>query len=101
MNPKGGLYPLPTQPTTATLETRRITTRRRSNSRLSADRSSNIRRDKRVGALYKQRVCSEAVPCPKPGKNKWRLICDLRHMNDYCVRKRLKMETLLTAFLLV
>jgi hypothetical protein len=31
----------------------------------------------------------------KPGVNQWRLICDLRPLNKYCVRKRLKMETLL------
>jgi hypothetical protein len=31
---------------------------------------------------------------PKAGKKLWRLICDLRHMDDYYPRKRLKMETL-------
>jgi hypothetical protein len=32
---------------------------------------------------------------PKPGVNHWQLICDLRPLNKYCVRKRLKMETIL------
>jgi hypothetical protein len=32
---------------------------------------------------------------PKPGVSRWRLICDLRPLNKYRVRKRLKMETLL------
>eukprot|EP00873_Tetraselmis_striata_P018382 jgi/Tetstr1/438646/TSEL_027197.t1 len=32
---------------------------------------------------------------PKPGVNQWRCIIDLRVLNSYCVRKRLKMETLL------
>eukprot|EP00873_Tetraselmis_striata_P010122 jgi/Tetstr1/430386/TSEL_020196.t1 len=32
---------------------------------------------------------------PKPGVNQWRCIIDLRMLNSYCVRKRLKMETLL------
>eukprot|EP00873_Tetraselmis_striata_P001327 jgi/Tetstr1/421591/TSEL_012535.t1 len=32
---------------------------------------------------------------PKPGVNQWRCTIDLRVLNSYCVRKRLKMETLL------
>eukprot|EP00873_Tetraselmis_striata_P038201 jgi/Tetstr1/458465/TSEL_004320.t1 len=32
---------------------------------------------------------------PKPGVNQWRCIIDLRVLNSYYVRKRLKMETLL------
>eukprot|EP00873_Tetraselmis_striata_P038086 jgi/Tetstr1/458350/TSEL_044789.t1 len=32
---------------------------------------------------------------PKPGVNQWRCIIDLRVLNSYCVRKRLKMEILL------
>eukprot|EP00873_Tetraselmis_striata_P013528 jgi/Tetstr1/433792/TSEL_002418.t1 len=32
---------------------------------------------------------------PKPGVNQWRCIIDLRVLNSYCVRKRVKMETLL------
>eukprot|EP00873_Tetraselmis_striata_P027757 jgi/Tetstr1/448021/TSEL_035322.t1 len=32
---------------------------------------------------------------PKPGVNQWRCVIDLRVLNSYCVRKRLKMETLL------
>jgi hypothetical protein len=32
---------------------------------------------------------------PKPGNKQWRLIYDLRPLNKYCVRKRLRMETLL------
>eukprot|EP00873_Tetraselmis_striata_P025467 jgi/Tetstr1/445731/TSEL_033379.t1 len=32
---------------------------------------------------------------PKPGVNQWRCIIDLRVLDSYCVRKRLKMETLL------
>eukprot|EP00873_Tetraselmis_striata_P012485 jgi/Tetstr1/432749/TSEL_022115.t1 len=32
---------------------------------------------------------------PKPGVNQWRCIIDLRVLNSYCVRKPLKMETLL------
>jgi hypothetical protein len=31
----------------------------------------------------------------KPSVNQWRLMCDLRPLNKYSVRKRLKMETLL------
>jgi hypothetical protein len=31
---------------------------------------------------------------PKPCVNQWRLICDLRPLNKYNVRKRLKMEVL-------
>jgi hypothetical protein len=31
---------------------------------------------------------------PKPGVKQWRLICDPRPLNKYCVRKRLKMKTL-------
>eukprot|EP00873_Tetraselmis_striata_P019320 jgi/Tetstr1/439584/TSEL_028011.t1 len=34
---------------------------------------------------------------PKSGVNQWRCIIDLRVLNSYCVRKRLKMETLLGA----
>eukprot|EP00873_Tetraselmis_striata_P018672 jgi/Tetstr1/438936/TSEL_002953.t1 len=32
---------------------------------------------------------------PKPGVNHWRCIINLRVLNSYCVRKRLKMETLM------
>eukprot|EP00873_Tetraselmis_striata_P026276 jgi/Tetstr1/446540/TSEL_034065.t1 len=32
---------------------------------------------------------------PKPGVNQWGCIIDLRVLNSYCVRKRLKMETML------
>eukprot|EP00873_Tetraselmis_striata_P009546 jgi/Tetstr1/429810/TSEL_019677.t1 len=32
---------------------------------------------------------------PKPGVNQGRCIIDLRVLNSYCVRKRLKIETLL------
>jgi hypothetical protein len=32
---------------------------------------------------------------PKPGKNHWRLIYDLRHIIDYCTRKHINMVTLL------
>ena len=32
---------------------------------------------------------------PKPGVNQWRCIIDLRVLNKWCVRKRLKMESLL------
>eukprot|EP00873_Tetraselmis_striata_P035598 jgi/Tetstr1/455862/TSEL_042651.t1 len=32
---------------------------------------------------------------PKPGVNQWRCITDLRVLNSYCERKRLKLETLL------
>jgi hypothetical protein len=31
----------------------------------------------------------------KPGKNQWRFIVDLRHLNSFCVIKRLRMESLL------
>jgi hypothetical protein len=31
----------------------------------------------------------------KPGNNQWRFIVDLRHMNIFCVIKRLRMESLL------
>eukprot|EP00873_Tetraselmis_striata_P019110 jgi/Tetstr1/439374/TSEL_027809.t1 len=37
---------------------------------------------------------SGAFLVPKHG-GKWRLIFDLRHLNSYCVRKRIRMETLL------
>jgi hypothetical protein len=43
--------------------------------------------------------CSDYVSIPflvpTPGNSKWRLICDLRPINKYCVRKRLTIETLL------
>eukprot|EP00873_Tetraselmis_striata_P028203 jgi/Tetstr1/448467/TSEL_035735.t1 len=38
---------------------------------------------------------------PQPGVNQWRCIIDLRVLNSYCVRKRLKMETLLGATRLI
>jgi hypothetical protein len=41
------------------------------------------------------RVVSRLFLDPKPGKNQWRLICDLRLLNDYCTNERLKVETLL------
>jgi hypothetical protein len=31
----------------------------------------------------------------KPGNNQWRFIVDLRHLNNFCVIKRLRMESLL------
>jgi hypothetical protein len=31
----------------------------------------------------------------KAGKNQWRFIVDLRHVDSFCVRKRLRMESLL------
>jgi hypothetical protein len=31
----------------------------------------------------------------KPGNNQWRFIVNQRHLNNFCVRKRLRMESLL------
>jgi hypothetical protein len=48
---------------------------------------------------WKPSTCSDYVfrlfLVPKPGDNPRRLICDLRPVSKYCVRKRLKMETLM------
>jgi hypothetical protein len=44
-------------------------------------------------------TCSDYVSrlflVQKPGVNHWRLICDLRPLNKFCVRMQLKMKTLL------
>jgi hypothetical protein len=48
-----------------------------------------------MGVLYLRRLRFHILfLVRKPGVNQWRLICDLRPLNKYCVRKRLKMETL-------
>eukprot|EP00873_Tetraselmis_striata_P014953 jgi/Tetstr1/435217/TSEL_024136.t1 len=39
--------------------------------------------------------CTDSFLAPKPGVNQWRCIIDLRVLNSSCVRKWLKMETLL------
>eukprot|EP00873_Tetraselmis_striata_P019837 jgi/Tetstr1/440101/TSEL_028459.t1 len=38
---------------------------------------------------------SRAFFVPKPGDNQWRFIIDLRVLNTFCARKRLRMETLM------
>eukprot|EP00873_Tetraselmis_striata_P006615 jgi/Tetstr1/426879/TSEL_017092.t1 len=38
---------------------------------------------------------SRAFFVPKPGDNQWRFIIDLRGLNTFCARKRLRMETLM------
>jgi hypothetical protein len=38
---------------------------------------------------------SKLILFARPGINKWRFIVDLRHLNNLCVRKRLRMELLL------
>ncbi|KAK3265932.1 hypothetical protein CYMTET_25408 [Cymbomonas tetramitiformis] len=37
---------------------------------------------------------SRAFFVPKPGTNKWRLVVDFRWLNQWCVKNRVKMETL-------
>ncbi|KAK3233099.1 hypothetical protein CYMTET_56584 [Cymbomonas tetramitiformis] len=37
---------------------------------------------------------SRAFLVPKPGTNKWRLVVDFRWLNQWCVKNRVKMETL-------
>ncbi|KAK3248780.1 hypothetical protein CYMTET_41757 [Cymbomonas tetramitiformis] len=37
---------------------------------------------------------SRAFLVPKPGMNKWRLVVDFRWLNPWCVKNRVKMETL-------
>ncbi|KAK3277991.1 hypothetical protein CYMTET_14039 [Cymbomonas tetramitiformis] len=38
--------------------------------------------------------CYAAAAVPKPGTNKWRLVVDFRWLNQWCVKNRVKMETL-------
>jgi hypothetical protein len=53
LDPGGGLYPFPTQPTTTTLHPRRIITRRHTGAtRVCRRGTTNIRRDMSVGTLY-------------------------------------------------
>eukprot|EP00873_Tetraselmis_striata_P024722 jgi/Tetstr1/444986/TSEL_032795.t1 len=40
-------------------------------------------------------VMSRAFFVPKPRDNQWRFIIDLRLLNTYCARKRLRLETLM------
>jgi hypothetical protein len=37
---------------------------------------------------------SKAFLVPKLGTNKWRLVVDLRHLNEYCIERSVKFETL-------
>ena len=37
---------------------------------------------------------SKAFLVPKPGKNKWRVVLDLRHLNQFCQAYGMRMETL-------
>ena len=41
-----------------------------------------------------QRYVSKAFLVPKPGKNEWRLVLDLRHLNSFCAGYKMRMETL-------
>ena len=43
---------------------------------------------------HSHRWVSRLFLVPKPGHNKWRLIIDLRPLNEYCVSRDLKFETL-------
>jgi hypothetical protein len=51
-----------------------------------------------IGA-WEPTTCSKYVSrlflVAKLGKNQWRFIVDLRHINNFCVRQRLRMESLL------
>jgi hypothetical protein len=42
-------------------------------------------------------LVSKVFFAPKPGMNMWQPSCDFRYLDDCCIRKRIKIETLLGA----
>ncbi|KAK3287273.1 hypothetical protein CYMTET_5205 [Cymbomonas tetramitiformis] len=46
------------------------------------------------GRATKRQHVSRAFLVKKPGENKWRLVVDFRWMNSFCVKSKVKMETL-------
>eukprot|EP00873_Tetraselmis_striata_P021870 jgi/Tetstr1/442134/TSEL_030288.t1 len=60
--------------------------------------TAELRRFMAAGA-WEESSCawwvSRAFFVPKPGDNQWRFIIDLRVLNTFCARKRLRMETLM------
>eukprot|EP00873_Tetraselmis_striata_P015531 jgi/Tetstr1/435795/TSEL_024684.t1 len=62
--------------------------------------TAELRRFTAAGAWEKSSCAwwvSRAFFVPKPGDNQWRFIIDLRVLNTFCARKRLRMETLMGA----
>eukprot|EP00873_Tetraselmis_striata_P038096 jgi/Tetstr1/458360/TSEL_044799.t1 len=60
--------------------------------------TAELRRCTAAGAWEKSSCAwwvSRAFFVPKPGDNQWRFIIDLRVLNTFCARKRLRMETLM------
>eukprot|EP00873_Tetraselmis_striata_P035645 jgi/Tetstr1/455909/TSEL_042690.t1 len=60
--------------------------------------TAELRRFTAAGAWEKLSCAwwvSRAFFVPKPGDNQWRFIIDLRVLNTFCARKRLRMETLM------
>eukprot|EP00873_Tetraselmis_striata_P004554 jgi/Tetstr1/424818/TSEL_015321.t1 len=60
--------------------------------------TAELRRFTAAGAREKSSCAwwvSRAFFVPKPGDNQWRFIIDLRVLNTFCARKRLRMETLM------
>eukprot|EP00873_Tetraselmis_striata_P036552 jgi/Tetstr1/456816/TSEL_043490.t1 len=60
--------------------------------------TAELRRFTAAGAWEKSSCAwwvSRAFFVPKPGDNQWRFIIDLRVLNTFCARKRLRMETLM------
>ncbi|KAK3233185.1 hypothetical protein CYMTET_56503 [Cymbomonas tetramitiformis] len=47
-----------------------------------------------MGASDAEAARVSGVPDKKPGKNKWRLVLDFRWLNSFCVKSKVKMETL-------
>eukprot|EP00873_Tetraselmis_striata_P014463 jgi/Tetstr1/434727/TSEL_023780.t1 len=60
--------------------------------------TAELRRFTAAGAWEKSSCAwwvSRAFCVPMPGDNQWRFIIDLRVLNTFCARKRLRMETLM------
>eukprot|EP00873_Tetraselmis_striata_P012255 jgi/Tetstr1/432519/TSEL_021892.t1 len=60
--------------------------------------TAELRRCTAAGAWEKSSCAwwvSRAFFVPKPGDNQWRFIIDLRVLNTFCARKRLRMKTLM------
>ncbi|KAK3268876.1 hypothetical protein CYMTET_22646 [Cymbomonas tetramitiformis] len=60
---------------------------------LDAEKERLLQNGARTRATRRSHV-SRAFLVPKPGTNKWRLVVDLRWLNQWCVKNRVKMETL-------
>eukprot|EP00873_Tetraselmis_striata_P007730 jgi/Tetstr1/427994/TSEL_018067.t1 len=64
----------------------------------SSSLTAELRRFTAAGSWEKSSCAwwvSRAFFVPKPGDNQWRFIIDLRVLNTFCARKRLRMETLM------